>query len=227
VFYDLKTLSAKRALPHRVYAGQFFSVQWICVNQARLAGWNIQVIDSIGRVEPVLQAEQSNDSESPPKTDDAESAGGRSGRSDWPLDSLNESVSPTRSARSFSRPRQLCASCCQQQRSRLVSRLLRPTRKIYRRPGPINDEFSVWPGGDPDSNSGTASVLRRAQAGSPDAQVGQTGPVSCRGFGCNQAKTWSGGRRVLRASSLAIGRQQKADSLADVCQVRTTDRPSA
>ncbi len=47
----LKSLSAKRTLPHRIYAKQFFNVQWICNNQANFSAWNIQVLDEINRVE--------------------------------------------------------------------------------------------------------------------------------------------------------------------------------
>ncbi len=47
----VKSLKARRNLPHRVYANQLANVQWICENRSRLTAWNIVVRDEIKRVE--------------------------------------------------------------------------------------------------------------------------------------------------------------------------------
>ena len=47
----VKTLKARRSLPHRVYANQMASVQWVCENQSRLTAWNVIMRDEIKPVD--------------------------------------------------------------------------------------------------------------------------------------------------------------------------------
>ena len=56
----VKTLRARRSLPHRVYANQMASVQWVCYNQSRLAAWNVIIRDEIKRVDVELPVESTN-----------------------------------------------------------------------------------------------------------------------------------------------------------------------
>ena len=43
----LKSLTARRILPHHVHANQPGSVQWICENQSSLPAWNVEIVDSV------------------------------------------------------------------------------------------------------------------------------------------------------------------------------------
>lgn len=47
----VKTLRARRSLPHRVYANQMANVQWVCYNRSRLAAWNVVIRDEIKRAD--------------------------------------------------------------------------------------------------------------------------------------------------------------------------------
>lgn len=47
----VKTLKARRSLPHRVYANQLANVQWVCENESRLTAWNVIIRDQIKRVD--------------------------------------------------------------------------------------------------------------------------------------------------------------------------------
>ena len=47
----VRSLAARRSLPHRVYANQLASIQWVCENRSRLTAWNVIIRDEIRRIE--------------------------------------------------------------------------------------------------------------------------------------------------------------------------------
>ena len=47
--FRLKTLSARRSLPHRVHANQLANIQWICGNRSRISAWSLEVRDTVNR----------------------------------------------------------------------------------------------------------------------------------------------------------------------------------
>ncbi len=47
--FRLKTLSARRLLPHRVHANQLANVQWVCENRSHVSAWGLEVRDAVNR----------------------------------------------------------------------------------------------------------------------------------------------------------------------------------